>query len=234
MILLSRRMENAVKQGSVMNKNIYFNIERDGKMEEQKKDRDGQPGWNKKPITKEQQEQVKEQYKAYRSKIYGEYPQVERFEKNKKRWIGFLILMRLFLLMVTGYVQEQAMQGPIGLLIIGLILGVLPSLLILSLALAPKWQFACILYLLAAQQIMNFINMLSEIGIRSLGDFVWSVSEGFRQNPFLISLDVISWIYVLLILLTAIWLTVLPRSRKLAGQSEELVAQLKNFRPTGI
>ena len=99
---------------------------------------------------------------------------------------------------------------------------------------APKWQLACALYLLAAQQIMNFVNMLSEIGIRSLGDFVWSVSNGFRQNPFLISLDVISWIYVLLLLLTAVWLTLIPRNRALAKQSEELVAQLKNFRPTGI
>ena len=126
------------------------------------------------------------------------------------------------------------MQGPLGLAILGLIIGVAPSLIILVAALAPKWQLACVLYLLAAQQIMNFVNMLSEIGIQSLGDFVWSVSDGFRRNPFLISLDVISWIYVLLLLLTAVWLTLIPRNRALAKQSEELVAQLKNFRPTGI
>ncbi len=203
-------------------------------MEEQKKDRAGQPGWNGRSLTKEQQGQVKEQYKAHRSKIYEAYPQVERFEKNKKRWIGFLILMRLFLLVVVSCVQGQAMQGPLGLVILGLIIGVAPSLIILVVAMAPKWQLACALYLLAAQQIMNFVNMLSEIGIRSLGDFVWSVSNGFRQNPFLISLDVISWIYVLLLLLTAVWLTLIPRNRALAKQSEELVAQLKNFRPTGI
>lgn len=203
-------------------------------MENQQKDREGQQGWNKKSLTKEQQGLVREQYKGYRNKIYEGYPQVERFEKIKKRWIGFLILMRLFLMVVVGCVQGQQMQGPVVLWIVGLIIGVSPSLVILVAALSPKWQIACALYLLAVQQIINFVNMLSEIGIQSMGDFIWSVSEGFKQNPFLMSLDVISWIYVLLILLTAMWLTLIPRSRELAKQSEELIAQLKNFRPTGI
>lgn len=43
--------------------------------------------------------------------------------------------------------------------------------------------------------------------------------------------DVASWIYVLLLLLTAVWLTLIPRSRKLASQAEELNAKMKDFRP---
>lgn len=200
--------------------------------EKQKKNGERQtPAWNRKSLTKEQQALVKEQYQAYRRKLYEGYPQVDRFERNKKRWIGFLILMRLFLLLVVTCMQGRTMGVSWVLLVIGMIWGALPSLLILLIAMAPKWQFACILYLLGAQQVLNFVNMLSEIGVQSWGDFSWVVTEGFKQNPLLVSLDVISWIYVLLILLTAVWLTLLPRSRKLAAKSDELNAQMKDFLP---
>lgn len=43
--------------------------------------------------------------------------------------------------------------------------------------------------------------------------------------------DVASRIYVLLLLLTAVWLTLIPRSRKPASQAEEINAQMKDFRP---
>lgn len=190
-----------------------------------------EPAWNMNSLPKEQRALAMEQYKAYRSRIFEEHPQVNRFERNKKRWIGFMILMRLFLLIVQIGIQgslfmEAGIWG-----IIGGVWGVFPSLLILFLATASKWYFACFLYLLGAQQVMNFMSMLSQAGIQSPGDFLWSVSEGFKQNPLFICLDVASWIYVLLILLTAMWLTLIPRSRNLAAQAEELNAQMKDFRP---
>ena len=190
-----------------------------------------EPAWDMNSLSKEQRTLAMQQYKTHRRTLFEGYPQVDRFMKNKKRWIEFLIVVRLLLLIAVIYTQGIAMEGTGVLLLAGIIWGVLPSLLILFLAMAPKWQFACFLYLLGAQQIMNFINMLSEIGIRSWGDFSWAVTEGFKQNPLLISMDVASWIYVLLLLLTAVWLTLIPRSRKLASQAEEINAQMKDFRP---
>lgn len=202
---------------------IRENREKNGEKQE--------PAWNMNSLSKEQRAVVMKQYKEYRSKIFEGYPQVNRFEKNKKRWVGFLILMRLFLLVVVICVQWSMIMSAGVLSIVGIVWGVLPSLLILFLAMAPKWQMSCFLYLLFVQQIMSFVGMLSEIGIQSAGDFLWGVTEGFKQNPLLISLDVVSWVYMLLVLLTAVWLTLIPRSRRLASQVEELNAQMKDFRP---
>lgn len=190
-----------------------------------------QPAFAMGSLTKEQRTLVKEQYKVYRRKIFEENPRAARFDKRKKGWITFLIVLRLFLLVVVTCTQVNVSEGPLVLLIMGMLLGVFPSLIILLVAMAPKWQFACMLYLLAAQQILNFINSMAEIGIQSLGDFLWSVSEGFKMNPFLIILDMISWSYVLFLLLTAVCLTLIPGNRELAQQSEELYDRMKDFRP---
>ena len=40
----------------------------------------------------ENSKELQKQYQEYREKVYGEYPEVGRFWKNKKRVIGFLLI----------------------------------------------------------------------------------------------------------------------------------------------
>lgn len=47
--------------------------------------------------------------------------------------------------------------------------------------------------------------------------------------------DILSIVYTVLILLTAVWLTAFKRNRELAKQSDVLNAQInRDFTPTGI
>ena len=66
-------------------------------------------------------------------------------------------------------------------------------------------------------------------GIDSFEKFSWVYIDGFREYPFAVSLDFLSWIYTLLILLTAICLTLIPRNRELAEQSEPASCTVQEF-----
>ena len=92
---------------------------------------------------------------------------------------------------------------------------------------------AFLLYILVLKDILSAANVLfTQLGIDSFEKFVRAYIDGFRQYPLAITLDFLSWIYMLLVLAAAIWLTLIPKNRELAKQSETLQMQLKNFTPT--
>lgn len=190
--------------------------------------------WNSKTLTKEQQMIVKKQYEAYRQKIYEKYPKVANFEKEKRGWIGFLILMGLVLNVAKYYVAGGMAEASSVYWIMRGVWSFAPGMLFLLAAMGYRWRLAGGLYFLGFSYVMTTIDSLLNGGIDSWETFSRVYIEGFKQYPLEACLDVFSWIYTLLILLTAIWYTLVRHNRELAEQSEQLNVQLKNFKPTGI
>lgn len=189
-------------------------------------------GMEKKVYTKEQRALVKEQFQIYRKKIYADHPHVDKFETVKRRWIGGMLLAGLLLMTAKAFVLREST----GVSVIALIFSVLTAFglygIFLLCAMGPKWKMAGFLYLLAAKDIVSYVNILFiQGGIDSWEQFYWIYIDGFREYPVAVGLDFLSWIYTLLILATAIWLTLVPKNRELAEQSEILQTELKKFIP---
>lgn len=66
------------------------------------------PEWRKRALTKEQQILVNTQYQAYRKEVYKDYPQVETFERNKKRWALLLTLMYFIAAVLRTFAYGEA------------------------------------------------------------------------------------------------------------------------------
>lgn len=83
-------------------------------------------------------------------------------------------------------------------------------------------------------QINSYVQDLTSVGINSWGEFVQRCTENFRYYPLEIGTDILSMIYALLLLLTAMCLTLIPRNRRLAEQTNILYEQVMKFIPNDI
>ena len=46
-------------------------------------------------MTKEQQQQIRAQYKEYEETVYADYPEVKKFVRLKKRWkVSFTLVIK--------------------------------------------------------------------------------------------------------------------------------------------
>lgn len=188
--------------------------------------------WSGKNLTPNQQKLVKEQYEEYRAKVYEGHSEVEKFERRKTRWICFLVIYGIVLKGVAVFVGNEGIT--FGNLIMFVLASVGINTIFLLAAMGPKWRLAIGLYLLVFWNLVTFYNEMAQVGITTFAIFMRALEEGVKRYPMLICADIFSWIYVLLILLTAIWLTLVAHNRELAEQSEELHTQLQKFKPTGI
>lgn len=188
--------------------------------------------WSGKNLTPNQQELVKEQYEEYRAKVYEGHSEVEKFERRKTRWIWFLVIYGIVLKGIAVFVGNGGIT--FGNLIMFVLASVGINTIFLLAAMGPKWRLAIGLYLLVFWNLVTFYNEMAQVGITTFAIFMRALEEGVKRYPMLICADIFSWIYVLLILLTAIWLTLIRHNRELAEQSEELHVQLQKFKPTGI
>lgn len=188
--------------------------------------------WSGEKLTPNQQKLVKAQYEAYKAKVYEGYSEVEKFEQRKTRWIWFLIVYGIVIKGIAVF------MGNGGITVSNLIVFIFASIgmntIFLLAAMGPKWRLAIGLYLLVFWNLVTFITGMAQVGITTFAIFIRALAEGFKRYPLMICADILSWIYVLLILLTAIWLTLVRHNRELAEQSEELHVQLQKFKPTGI
>lgn len=189
---------------------------------------------NGKNLTKEQRILVQEQYKVYRKKLYEGYPQVEKFEKIKVRWLWGLIIAGFILRLVQRFMTVGLEETVLSSLIVVIFATISHNFIFLGAAMGPEWKLSILLYLYVLIEVVSFINSLTRAGITSCEILAQVFAVGLRQNPLAICIDVCSCIYILLILLTAIWLTLIRNNREMAEQSKELNRQLKNFKPTGI
>lgn len=183
--------------------------------------------------TKEQYAQTKAQYKEYKESIYADHPEVKKFVGLKRKWIGFLILFGLALSILNA-VLATLMSGRAGMALlysaVAAVAGFGVTFIFLVVSMGPNWRFAFFLFLSGAGRIMSMYESVSGYyGIHSPGEVITVYASAFGQMPFLTILEILSWVYGLLLILTAALLTIPNRSRELAVQSEMLEGKLKNF-----
>ena len=74
----------------------------------------------------ENSKELQKQYQEYREKVYGEYPEVGRFWKNKKRVIGFLLIYCLVHNFAMSF-TVTAGRGSAAAIILGTIIRIAPD-----------------------------------------------------------------------------------------------------------
>lgn len=195
------------------------------------------PEWRRKPLTKEQQASVREQYNAYRAEVYKDYPEADRFEKNRRTCAGFIVIFylvtaifRRYVQIVSGYYGEVNM----GSVVIGTLAGCLFGAALIFVSVERR-QLTVLLYIIGLVQLVSYLRSFSEAGLDFWTTVVQSYTQGFRYAPMVILSDMVSIIYTILLLLIAVWLTAFKRNRELAEQVEILNEKIKKeFKPTGI
>ena len=199
----------------------------------QKRSQGELPEWCKRALTKDQQILVNTQYRAYKEEIYKNYPEVERFERNKKIWAGCLTFL-FFLATALGYSRMPATPLDIGIGIMLCLVGCVIVFGVFVTAMGPNRKYAFILYVIALGQIISFWRMMGGSLFMILA-FLKHSLEDFWDAPLQTGALCLPLINGVITLLTAVWLTAFKRNMELARQSEELNIQInRDFTPTGI
>lgn len=195
------------------------------------------PEWRKKPLTKEQQPIVREQYLAYKAEVYQDYPDASRFEKNRHRWAIFVVLVYLFISLVrsiTTVTTDVNLNANPGVTVVVALASCLVGAFFIF-AFIENRKLTVLLYVIVLLQIVSYLQSFSEFGISSWGELVQAHISAFRYSPLPVAANILSVIYSVLLLLTALWFTVIRRNRELAEQVEMLNDKIKKeFKPTGI
>ncbi len=184
--------------------------------------------WNKKNgCGMENSKELQRQYKEYREKVYGEYPEVERFWKNKKRVIGFLLI---FCLVHNFAVSITATGGDTGMAVIfGTVIRIAPDLIFLLAAMGRGWKIDLCLYLLGLYRLIDCLQAIWEVGEMYSGGVLWIFGSIFENSVWMGIIAVCQFLYPVLILLAAVWLTLIPKNRELGAELERANEKLKEF-----
>ncbi len=173
----------------------------------------------------------REMYREHKKKIYADYPEVERFERKKIRWLEFLILLgitgNVLKLVYASRIMGGGTVGAIGLALGGMI-GYVPELIILLAVMYPKWKLSICLFFLGAYQLIVFGGTIRMAAV-SWDAILLIYVEMARKYPIAILGDVLSVIKVLLFFAVGVWLVAVRRNRELMEQAEALRKELKAF-----
>lgn len=178
-----------------------------------------------KKITKEEYELQKKRLEACRDNIYESHPQVRKFEASKKRWLGFLLLGGLLLTIAKIYILRGVSGIPIP-VFRAFVTSFTPVLIFVACALG-RWKLALPLYFLSALYLSQWVYLFTSGTVSSLSHFVQTFTSSFSEYPIRASLDLCSLMYGILILATAVCLTLFPKNRELSAQSAVLNSQVK-------
>ena len=176
---------------------------------------------------KEQYNELKEEVQAYKQFLYKDYPQVEKFENQKRTCIKFLLLLLFIYFILRICTLQAVMDSNIFLLAISTFIKA--DWIFLLAAMNPRWQFSLLLYIMALNNGWAFFSSLSNVGISSFGDFIQIYILGFQRSPFAAASDIMMIIYIIATFVVAVWLTLPPQNRKYAEQSQALNLKIKEF-----
>ena len=176
---------------------------------------------------KEQYNELKEEVLTYKQSLYKDYPQVAKFENQKRTCFKILLLLLFIYFLLRIYTLQTVMDSNIFLLAISTFIKV--DWIFLLAAMNPRWQLSLLLYIMALNNGWEFFSSLSNVGISSFGDFIQIYTLGFQRSPFAAASDILMLIYIIATIVVAAWLTLPSQNRKYAEQSEALNLKIKEF-----
>lgn len=163
----------------------------------------------------------------FRRELYQDHPEAEAFQRAKGRWLKFMLLYCLALQVLKAVAVGQQ-SGPLWALILGAVIGLGMHAIFLAAGMGPKWKLAWVLYLWGGYHLFLFCRQAvwsQAAGGLSAETVVRAWGVMFRMAPLAALADLFHLVFLVLILLTALWLTALPKSRTLAAEAEPLEEQ---------
>lgn len=168
-----------------------------------------------------------EEYKAYRKEVYSEYPEVMRFESTKKM-LGIALLCYtciLFVLKISITPVDFSDTWSFA----QIYMGFLVQVVLLRGAMGPKWKSAWLLGLLIFNQMIVYFQSLRQAGVDSWEGFLELHRYGLLYHPMALGIDILTYVYLLLVLLFGLWLTLIPAHRQYADQADSLEQEIKAY-----
>lgn len=179
-------------------------------------------------LEKREAEARRQEFRARRAELYRDHPEAERFMKAKSRWLKFLLLF-CFGLTLGKAVLLRTMNGSgLGVLLFSVLMGFGMNAIFLAAGMGFRWKLAFILYGWALYSLYRSLGPL----IREAGSPA-RLAEAYRMlwdaAPAAVVLDLLTLAFIILVLLTAAWLTLPPGNRRLAEEAEGLEGQWRAY-----
>lgn len=179
-------------------------------------------------MSPEEVEELQRTYQARRAELYRDHPEAEVFLRSKSRVLKFLLLYCL--LLSLGKVVLMGMSGVnIAVLAVGFLVGFGTNTIFLAAGMGSKWKLTFVLYGWALYNLYRSVDSLAGQGIGSAAELAEAYGALFAAVPAAVVLDLLSWVLIVLVLLTAAWLTQPPKNRRLAEECEALEEQWKAY-----
>lgn len=176
---------------------------------------------------------------AFRRELYRDHPQAEAFQRAKSRWMKGLMLYCLIHMLLRAVLLGRQGAAPWA-LVLGAGMGLGMNLIFLGAGLGPRRKLAWVLYLWGFYQLYQLAASLWEGALRSIWQagqltpgallrFFWGYVSAFPLAPLSVGHDLMSLLYLVLLFGTALWLTAVPRNRRLAAEAEPLEEQWRAY-----
>lgn len=160
-----------------------------------------------------------EQCKEKRKQVFAQYPELGRFVIVKERLFccfSVLIVAIEFLRLLS-----TLKTGPNPMYFMAFLVGCIFQVAVLAVVTSSNWKFALLLYLWFFYNIAVFVSSMYQYSM-SFSDILSNFEMLFQRIPVVAFAECLSIVYVLLLLPLAIWLTLVPKNRRLADRQRQL------------
>lgn len=162
---------------------------------------------------------IKEQMNQIIAEEHAANPGLEGFQKMKK----YLFLTVMLLVLASKLLLFTMTNYSFALSAIGLVLGMcIPGIFVLAVYRGP-WQTAFALYLLGAQPVIDLVRFAARIPILNANGI------SIMAHPTILLSFIVELALAVVILGTALWLTVPARSRRLGAAAYSMGRRLNAF-----
>lgn len=169
-----------------------------------------------------------EEYKVKRKQVFSQYPELNRFVTIKRNlFIAlaiYLVVIRVMSLVISSGQNQKPWY------FVMFVVGCLFQIGVLGAVMGSSWRLALVIYLWVFYNIAIVVNGLYQSGV-SIFDYLSSYVELFQYMPMEVVAACLSLVYMLLILLLAMWLTLVPKNRRLAEQQTLLARAIHTGEP---
>lgn len=162
-----------------------------------------------------------EEYKAKRKQVFSQYPELNRFVTIKHNLFIVLAIYLVVIRLIELVIVSGQNQKPWYFVLF--LSGCLFQVGVLGAVMGSNWRLAAAIYLWVFYNIAIVANGLYQNGT-TFFDYLSSYVEMFGYRPMQAAGASLELVYVLLMLLLAMWLTLVPKNRRLADQ-QTLLAQ---------
>ncbi len=170
----------------------------------------------------------RQELQARRAELYRDHPEAERFMKAKSGWLKFLLLFCFGLTLGKAVLLRTVNGSGLGVLLFSVLVGFGMNAIFLAAGMGFRRKLAFVLYGWALYSLYRSLGPL----MREAGSLA-RLAEAYRMlwdaSPAAVVLDLLSLAFIVLVLLTAAWLTLPPGNRRLAEEAEGLEGQWRAY-----